>query len=1345
MGTSHRAGQIATQAREAREAGAPFDLHAACEGDPELFEAVAKRLMLQRFLDAAYEGARKEAAASRAPAVEPGQRVGTYRVVSKLGQGGMGTVFLALAEEATDGLAVGSRVALKVLHPHLLGRSGYQDRFRREVKAGQRVQHPNVVPTLGAGTMSGTFGETIYLAMRYEEGRTLRDLLSSMGTVPDALVLEIAHQVATGLEAIHGAEIVHRDLKPENILLTDDQRVLIMDLGVARLLDDSLSLTRDGQFAGSILYAAPEQFRDEKAGPAADLYALGLTLYELASGRHPFAGRTMASVMQAHLGEAPLPLRTHAPHVSRFLEGVIHTLLAKSQAGRFASAAELRLVLEQGKASTWWTTRQREGAPGKGGGGPTIRVRRATALRGRDTAFQALWLAWQAARDGRGRVVQLLGEDGIGKTRLIDALAQATASKDAHVLYGSYAPGREHGGIANALRDHLGDRDLAQALAPHLRETPRLTPHLAAWIRGQAPPTTDAPLTADALRAALVRILHGLAAEHPVLLALDDVHQASTDGRALLTSLARSTEASPILLVVALREGAERAELADLARLAGFSSITLNRIADHDVEAVVSEALGDGALGERIGQLMAERAGGIPYFVVEMLRGLLDSGLIARNAKGDYEERVPIHTLAVPDALRGLLLGRLEQLTSEERFLVDLASIQGYRFDPRLIASACDSAPVAALRRFAAIERREGIVRSDEEGHRFDHRLLHEVVYDELARELRAEYHTRLAEARSRSAGPTPTGEAAYFLARHHLAGRRPLAARPVIESALDYLKGQCRFLDAAELASRALAQPGLLEDESRISVLLARASAPAGTEAATGKEAALAEAWALAQRTGDPSQLTRTGIALAQSLRSPPEARAARQRITPLLEEAVAAGDRRREAEVAYALGACASSEDTIDRAWDYFTRSRILACDLGDEAMELRCLIALGRIEMRRNQLDEANRTLERALHLAAATKDRLAESSARLQLGIVRHRMGRSVEATTQLERCLEIAQEMRHRGRESEALGSLGNVASRMGDYAAAREFHLRDLAITREIGDADGEMGATINLANVAAALGSRAEARTLYERSLELARGHENTRAEAVSLTNLAMVAYDAGHYAKAQEYYEAGIGLARQVQDVLVEGQHLLNLAFLLGEMGAWQEADRLLDESERILGDSAWQRLRAYARYGRAQLHEWRGEEAAADACLREAVHLQRENQDDAGLAASLEWTARRSMAEGESLLGATILEEAWALARDLHAPDVSTLIATDRVMLAREHAASARRTLAEYEDRARVSTRIRARYGLWKATGNETDLAAARHLVEHLSTHAPAALREGLRRRNPLYRAVLEAAGR
>ncbi|MHC4473439.1 MAG: serine/threonine-protein kinase, partial [Planctomycetota bacterium] len=234
-----------------------------------------------------------------------GNLLGAYRIESKLGAGGMGTVYLATVEEDVAGLSRGEPVALKVIHESLVEKPSVFRRFLREGEAGRQVRHENVVRTLRAETGRFEDQDLHFLVMEYVKGRTLRDLLEELGTVPESLLREIARQVAAGVAAIHAVGVVHRDLKPENVLITEDHQVRIMDLGVARIVDESLTMTQEGQFAGSLLYAAPEQFKAVETGPVADLYSMGVVLYELATGENPFRRDVLVGVINAHLQLVP--------------------------------------------------------------------------------------------------------------------------------------------------------------------------------------------------------------------------------------------------------------------------------------------------------------------------------------------------------------------------------------------------------------------------------------------------------------------------------------------------------------------------------------------------------------------------------------------------------------------------------------------------------------------------------------------------------------------------------------------------------------------------------------------------------------------------------------------------------------------------------------------------------------------------------------------------------------------------------------------------------------------------------------------------------------------------------
>ena len=262
-----------------------------------------------------------------------GERVGPYEIVRLLGRGGMASVYLA------EGPA--GPVALKRLAPLLSREPEIRERFRREAALGQRIRHPNVVRTLGLE------GEDC-LVMEFIEGQTLRAAIRERGALPESLCRHVGRQIAAGLEAIHAQGAIHRDLKPSNVLLLEDDRVKVMDLGIALALDDLLRLSRTGEFVGTARYSAPEQLMPQRAvvDPRTDLYALGLVLYELAAGRHPLPDGGLVTTMRAQLETVPEPLGRVISTVSPSFEALVQDLLAKQPEERPASASAVRARLE---------------------------------------------------------------------------------------------------------------------------------------------------------------------------------------------------------------------------------------------------------------------------------------------------------------------------------------------------------------------------------------------------------------------------------------------------------------------------------------------------------------------------------------------------------------------------------------------------------------------------------------------------------------------------------------------------------------------------------------------------------------------------------------------------------------------------------------------------------------------------------------------------------------------------------------------------------------------------------------------------------------------------------------
>jgi serine/threonine protein kinase len=261
--------------------------------------------------------------------------LGGYRLLRLLGEGGMGKVYLAVGNDRQN-------VAIKVLPPRkALEEANVLRRFRREMELSQRCSHPNLARTLSVGND----GDVYYMVMEYIPGKSLYDLVKNERAgplrVPDAARLFL--KLVDGLEAAHKSGLIHRDIKPSNIMITPDGDAKLLDMGLARALNDETGLTRANTVLGTLDYASPEQLRDAaKADMKSDLYSVGCTLYFALAGRAPFEGGDMINKIFRQRMEDPDPLETQARGVPASFAAIVRKLMSKKPEERHQSCAELR-------------------------------------------------------------------------------------------------------------------------------------------------------------------------------------------------------------------------------------------------------------------------------------------------------------------------------------------------------------------------------------------------------------------------------------------------------------------------------------------------------------------------------------------------------------------------------------------------------------------------------------------------------------------------------------------------------------------------------------------------------------------------------------------------------------------------------------------------------------------------------------------------------------------------------------------------------------------------------------------------------------------------------------------
>jgi beta-lactam-binding protein with PASTA domain/predicted Ser/Thr protein kinase len=254
---------------------------------------------------------------------------GRYRVVRKLGTGGMANVYLAEDQE------LGRSVAIKMLDERHSQDEQFVERFRREAKNAAGLSHPNIVSIYDRGQAEGTY----YIAMEYLEGRNLKELLITRGPTPLAVAIDYARQILAALGFAHRHGIVHRDIKPHNVVVAPDGLLKVTDFGIAR--SGTSQMTETGSIIGTAQYLSPEQAKGAPVTPASDIYSVGIVLYEMLTGSVPFTGDTPLEIAMKHLSTTPLPPSEKRREVPHELDSIVLRALAKDPADRYQSADEM--------------------------------------------------------------------------------------------------------------------------------------------------------------------------------------------------------------------------------------------------------------------------------------------------------------------------------------------------------------------------------------------------------------------------------------------------------------------------------------------------------------------------------------------------------------------------------------------------------------------------------------------------------------------------------------------------------------------------------------------------------------------------------------------------------------------------------------------------------------------------------------------------------------------------------------------------------------------------------------------------------------------------------------------
>jgi predicted ATPase len=636
----------------------------------------------------------------------------------------MGEVYLA------EDTRLERLVAIKILPADLTKDLARLRRFEQEARAVSALNHPNIVTIYEIGDADvGRF-----IVLEYVKGRTLRNVIGG----PHGLhtLVPVGRQLASALRVAHDAGIVHRDVKPENIMVRDDGYAKVLDFGLARLSVREISTdstaataiqTRPGTLIGTVAYMSPEQIKAEGAGTASDIYSLGVIFYELATGRRPFKGGSEVAVMYQIVYDQPAPPATLNSELTPALDALILAMLDKDP-DRRPSAADVASALGA-EHSTYVAspviTR------------PAIAPVPARTTVGRSAERERLRAAFQSAAGGRGLMLCVAGEAGLGKTTLVeDFLTQVHYTNPACLI----ARGRCSERLAGA-EAYL---PFLEALDSLIRGNPslaRVMKTMASSWYVQLAMSLDASVermltetpavSQERMKRELAAFLHEVSTDGPLVLFLDDLHWADVSTVDIIAYLATKLTTMQLLVIATYRSSEMVLNkhpflpvALDLQARGVCQEFALEFLTREDVDRYLALEFPEHRFPSQFASLIYTKTEGNPLFMTDVVRYLRDKKVIGESeGRWALVQTVPEIETDLPETVRSMIQRKIAQLNAVDRRLLLAASAQGSNFDSAAVARALAMDPGEVEEHLQALDQTYGFVTYLKEEELPDHTL----------------------------------------------------------------------------------------------------------------------------------------------------------------------------------------------------------------------------------------------------------------------------------------------------------------------------------------------------------------------------------------------------------------------------------------------------------------------------------------------------------------------------------------------------------------------------------------------------------------------------------------------
>lgn len=1117
-----------------------------------------------------------------------GKTVLHYKIIEKLGEGGMGVVYLA------EDTRLKRKVAIKFLPDTISSDPEQRARFENEAQAAASLNHSNIT-TIHAIEDNG---EHVFIVMEYINGIELKEKISN-GAVTLNEAAGIAVQIAEGLNAAHKKKIIHRDIKSQNIMLTADGVVKIMDFGLAKV-PGTVHITKPGSTVGTAAYMSPEQAQGEDTDERTDIFSYGIVLYELFTGKLPFKGEYEYAMVYSIINEEPDPIALDSNGVPESMRKVILKCLRKEKETRYQSFKEVLKDLvscnltglgnSPGDVSLSEKTLLKSFTPQTGNN-----------FRGRDQELKTLSLLLENCRRKKGSAVFISGEPGIGKTQLISTLISMHSPEKINFLYGRCLFNNEGGlpyhpfvsAVNNSLfstHGHFISTIIKLAEQNNINISNKIS-QIKTFLNFSGE-YSKSIMHKEQLWEAVLTMFTAIAAEKPLVLILDDIQWADRTSIGLFAYLARNIRNLPVLLVGLHRPPEIALDNIDLSNTIrqlriedAAAKIDLLRLSETDTLSVVEKILDDNPVDNKIVSEIYRQSEGNPLFIYELTRLMKDRNTIK---KGDgntwvFNEEASLST--VSDKVQDVIKQRVDRLESESREVLQIASCQGEYFQSSVLTDCLKLDKISLLKILQHLEKEYNVIHYENKSYRFDHILIRNVLYESILPELQEEYHKLIAESLIKSS--VSKDEYASVIAHHLISGNSE-------EKAVKYLltaAKNARELYAVEEAFSFYQK--LMNIDEKIGLdttcrkLLEEGLGDINLFAGNPEKALLHfnRFSELVSETADAAGIIRALRKSAECFRIMGKLKEAEELASKARTAAFAIDNVEEKIESLNTLASIYASKADYEKMIEISNEAIGYCKQINDDKNLSVCLGSLGTAYWHLGNYPVAHSQLTEAASIQRNIGDTRSLSTTLNFLALASLKQGRLEDALKAGQESIDIKTKISDGQKIPGGLNVLGDIYREIGDIDKAIDYHLKSLTLAKEYNNKGAMCDNIRDLGEDYFLKGDMDQALKYYNEVLELASSSQIKWYETRTCISLAEFYIESGDLSEAKKFMEKGLKYSYEIgaRDLIIEA--LWNKAKLHSNEKL-EQVDELFTEaimSARSVGHLAflWRLLSDYGRH--------------------------------------------------------------------------------------------------------------------------------------------------------------------